>query len=195
MGIIVKDEITLNNGLSLKDGYVKFKRVSSSHEKDTELIITGELYASKEHRYNDFDPIAEIKIPVELTKDVFSRKFSEVVYSSIKSVYKTCQDVLKDTETKSPDIKSCKVIDDDIIIEFTSEGEIKKYELRSSVTNSIVNHTPIFKKGDINTIEIKNYKHLGMDIRKMSLWIKVENKLKSESVVMDVEGWNHPLDQ
>ena len=30
-----------------------------------------------------------------------------------------------------------------------------------------------------------------MDIRKMSLWIKVENKLKSEAVVMDVEGWNH----
>ena len=46
-----------------------------------------------------------------------------------------------------------------------------------------------------NTIEIKNYKHLGMDIRKMSLWVKVENKLKSEAVVINVEGWNHPLDQ
>jgi len=195
MGIIVKDEITLNNGLSLKDGYVRFKRVSSSHEKDTELIITGELYASKEHRYNDFDPIAEIKIPVELTKDVFSKKFSELVYSTIKSVYKTCQDVLKDAETKSPEIKSCKAIGDDIVITFTCEGEIKKYELRSLVTNSLVNHTPISKKGDINTIEIKNYKHLGMDIRKMSLWVKVENKLKSEAFVMDVEGWDHPLDQ
>ena len=195
MGIIVKDEITLNNGLSLKDGYVRFKRVSSSHEKDTELIITGELYASKEHRYNDFDPIAEIKIPVELTKDVFSKKFSELVYSTIKSVYKTCQDVLKDAETKSPEIKSCKAIGDDIVITFTCEGEIKKYELRSLVTNSLVNHTPISKKGDINTNEIKNYKHLGMDIRKMSLWVKVENKLKSEAFVMDVEGWDHPLDQ
>ncbi len=29
----------------------------------------------------------------------------------------------------------------------------------------------------------------------MSLWIKVENKLKSEAVVINVEGWNHPLDQ
>lgn len=108
MGLIIHDEITLRNGMKIKDAYASFSGKQLTVMPGSAVCIPGDnpkptakwvlagagysLWVSKDLCRAGFPQIDYKPIMVELTDDDLSRGVHQIAYDYIKSQYKNTEE-------------------------------------------------------------------------------------------------------
>lgn len=186
MGLLLKQEIDLGNGLTLPQIYLKYRDITFTGKHH--ISLTVDFFVSPEASYNDIKPFHSEKIDFTTDGLDYSVNFWAFIHALIKNKYPDAIDITEDPTTKNVEIKSCIQVDKDIIIKGKCEkgSDIVVYCYGYKV------FTHISEKESFEIVIENSVDNFRYSLRRLCFKAKSKNKKESDVTIVEVQNFNDP---